>query len=216
MSEDARSRLAHAARTVANAGLTEAFGHITLRDAQSLLITAPLPLAFQRPEDSSALPLDAAELPPGIPKEAWIHLAIAGEDHATGAICRAQPRAVAKAIAAGKPIRALDGHGALLGPVVPVYDDSRLVRDANAGAAVSRALGDAPAVVLRGNGAVTRGPDLASAVARMWLLERSAELALAAPPDAPSLPADEQEWWRERGDELLPRMFDFLARSHED
>lgn len=99
-------------------------------------------------------------------------------------------------------------------PRCPCTDDSRLVRDADAGTAVARAIGAAPAVVLRGNGAVTRGATLAEAVARMWLLERSAELALAAGPDASALPDHEQAWWRERSDELLPRMYDFLVRSH--
>jgi HCOMODA/2-hydroxy-3-carboxy-muconic semialdehyde decarboxylase len=226
MGDEARSQLVRAARIVAAAGLADAFGHVTVRAHDALLITAPVPLAFQSADDVTALHLDAADLPVGVPKEAWIHVAIAsaassaksgaksGADSDTVAIVRAQPRAVARAVAAGRRIRALDGQGALLGPEVPFYDDSRLVRDAAAGAAVARTLGDAPAVILRGNGAVTRGPDLASAVARMWLLERSAELSLAAPADAPALPDEEQAWWRERSAELLPRMYDFLVRTH--
>lgn len=214
MSATARSWLAQAARIVAASGLSDAFGHVTLRDGDSLLITSPVPLAFQEPDDLAVLSLSADDLPTGVPKEAWIHVAIANADPATGAICRAQPRAVAKAVADGRSIRALDGQGALLGPIVPVHEDSRLVRDAATGRAVAETLGEAPAIILRGNGAVTRGRDLASAVARMWLLERSAELALAARADATPLPDAEQDWWRARDTELLPRMYDFLVRTH--
>lgn len=216
MTAIAQQQLVQAARIIAAAGLSDAFGHVTLRAQGALLVTAPVPLAFQQRDDLTLLPLDAAELPAGVPQEAWIHVAIARADAATGAVCRAQPRAVAKAIAAGRQIRPLDGQGALLGPIVPVHDDSRLVRDAASGQVVAETMGSAPAIILRGNGAVTRGPDLASAVARMWLLERSAELALAAAADSATLPQSEQAWWRERSGELLPRMYDFLVRTHRD
>lgn len=216
MTATAQQQLVQAARIIAAAGLSDAFGHVTVRAQGALLITAPVPLAFQQPDELTLLPLDAAELPVGVPKEAWIHVAIASADAGTGAVCRAQPRAVAKAIAAGRQIRALDGQGAFLGPIVPVHEDSRLVRDAASGQVVAETMGSAPAIILRGNGAVTRGSDLASAVVRMWLLERSAELALAAPADSATLPQSEQEWWRERSEELLPRMYDFLARTHRD
>jgi HCOMODA/2-hydroxy-3-carboxy-muconic semialdehyde decarboxylase len=214
--DDARSALSRAARIIGRAGLSDAFGHVSIRDGDALLITAPVPLAFQSGDDIVSLPLDVDELPVGVPKEAWIHVSLARADGATGAICRAQPRNVARAAASGRGIRPLDGQGALLGPVVPIYDDSRLVRDAESASHVTEQLGTAPAIVLRGNGAVTRGRDLAAAVARMWLLDRSADLALSASGDVPPLPDDEQQWWREREAELLPRIYDFLVRAYED
>ncbi|GAA5154838.1 hypothetical protein GCM10025768_26680 [Microbacterium pseudoresistens] len=206
-------RLLEAAAVVAGAGLVDAFGHISIRDGDELLITAPVPLAFQTPEQLVRIRIDCSELPLGAPKEAWIHLAIARAHPATGAVCRAQPRAVAKAVAARRALRPLDGQGALLGPHVPVHADSRLIRDRVSADAVVDALHDAPAVVLYGNGAVTHGADAAAAVARMWLLERSAELTLAAPEET-ELPADQQAWWRERDSELLPRIYEHLVRTH--
>ncbi|MDT0183966.1 class II aldolase/adducin family protein [Microbacterium sp. ARD31] len=213
---DARTELVRAARVVAGAGLSDAFGHVSVRRGSSLLITAPIPLAFQTPADVVTLSLDADDLPAGVPKEAWIHIAIARADSHVGAICRAQPRNVARATTAGRSIRPLDGQGALLGPTVATYDDSRLVRDAAAAETVAHLMGDAPAIVLRGNGAVTRGHDLGAAVARMWLLDRSADLSLHAPTSAAPLAEGEQDWWRERDAELLPRIYDFLVRSHGD
>lgn len=215
MVDGTRRELAEAALIVAAAGLADAFGHVSVRTGDTLLITAPRPLAFQSADEFTEISLDESELPSAVPREAWIHVSIARAHPETRAIVRAQPRGVARAVAAGRSIRALDGQGALLGTVVPVYEDARLVRDRASGDAVAGALGQAPAVILRGNGAVTRGPNLASAVARMWLLERSAELALAAEPTAPSLPEVEQSWWREREVELLARIYDYLVRSPE-
>jgi HCOMODA/2-hydroxy-3-carboxy-muconic semialdehyde decarboxylase len=213
---EATVKLLEAARVIAGAGLADAFGHVSVRVGDSLLITGPTPLAFQRPDDLSLIPIDAATLPSAAPKEAWIHLAIAQADEDTRAICRAQPRSVAGASASQRNFRPLDGQGAMLGSQVPVYDDSRLVRDGSAGAAVAELLGDSPAIILRGNGAITRGPDLASAVARMWLLERSAQLLLAVGAEVTGLPDDEQAWWRERDAELLPRIYDYLVRIYAE
>lgn len=210
---EARTELVRAGAVVAGAGLADAFGHVSVRTDRGMLITGPTPLDRQSVSSCVEIDLDTDELPTGVPKEAWIHLGIARADEQTSAICRAQPRNVAKAIAAGRTIKALDGHGALLGTEVPVHHDSRLVRDAEQGIRVAEDLGDSPAIVLRGNGAVTTGATVAAAVARMWLLDRSAELALAAP-DGAVLSEEEQQWWRGIGDELLPRIYRYLLQNH--
>ena len=101
-------------------------------------------------------------MPTGVPREAWIHLAIARRRPDVGAICRAQP-----ATATAAPILALHGQGAFLGPRVPVFSDAILVRDQARGEALAEKLGQAPALLLRGNGAVTVGADIGEAVARM-------------------------------------------------
>jgi len=58
----------------------------------------------------------------------------------------------------------------------------------------------------------------------MWVLEARARLALDAVAAGPvhELPDDEQEWWRARASELLPRIYRYLApttpryRTRED
>jgi HCOMODA/2-hydroxy-3-carboxy-muconic semialdehyde decarboxylase len=211
-------QLLDAAAVVAGAGLTDAFGHLSVRtSADELTITPPVPLsALTADHDLATLTRGSTELPSGAPKEAWIHLALADARPDIGAICRAQPPAVAALVAAGQPVLPLNGHGSFLGESVPVYDDSRLIRDADSAEALCRTLGDSNAVILRGNGAVTVGPDLASAVALMWVLEKTAELnlrALAAGTPHP-LPLDEQSWWRDRAPELLPRIYTYLTNTY--
>jgi HCOMODA/2-hydroxy-3-carboxy-muconic semialdehyde decarboxylase len=215
---DAHAHLLEAAAVVAGAGLTDAFGHLSVRTSpDELTITPPVALSTLTAAHGLAiLTLGSAELPAAAPKEAWIHLALAEARSDIGAICRAQPPAVAALVAAGRPVLPLNGHGSFLGETVPVYEDSRLIRDARSAAAVSRTLGDSNAVILHGNGAVTTGPDLASAVALMWVLEKTAELnlrALAAGTPHP-LPPGEQSWWRERSTELLPRIYTYLTHTY--
>ncbi|WP_291053009.1 class II aldolase/adducin family protein [Herbiconiux sp.] len=214
MDDDVQDRLTEAAHAVAAAGLVDAFGHLSVRTAAgAFAITPPRPLgSLSTGSTLTSVPLDAAELPDGAPKEAWIHTALYDRRPGIGAVCRAQPPKLAAFAALGRELPALNGHAAMLGPVA-VHHDSRLVRDAAGGAAVARSAGDADAIILLGNGAVTRGRDLAEAVARMWLLERTAELALRAlaAGDPQTIPLDEQEWWRDRAAELLPRIYTHLA-----
>jgi HCOMODA/2-hydroxy-3-carboxy-muconic semialdehyde decarboxylase len=211
--------LLEAARVVAGTGLSDAFGHVSVRTADGeLLITPPVALSLVTSESQLAvLPTDATTLPAGTPREAWLHTAIASARPEVGAICRAQPPSVAALVAAGlvsaaHPFPALTGHAAMIGPVA-VYEDSRLIRDYVSATAVVGAAGGSDIILLRGNGAVTVGVDLPSAVARMWVLERSADLALRAfAAGAPQpLPDDEASWWRERASELLPRIYAYLT-----
>ena len=64
-------------------------------------------------------------------------------------------------------------------------------------------------MLLRGNGAVTVGADVGEAVARMWVLEASAQMnsvAAAAGTPAP-LSDDEQAAWRAVATEILGRIW---------
>ena len=192
-------------------GLVTAFGHVSCRVGDDrLLITPPVPLGGLGRESAwTELDLDAAALPAGVPREAWIHLAIARRRPDVGAICRAQPATATALASAGVPILPLHGQGAFLGPRVPVFDDPVLVREETSARALADRLGDAPALVLRGNGAVTVGADLGEAVARMWVLEASAHLnsvAAAAGTPAP-LSDDEQAAWRHVAPEILGRIW---------
>jgi ribulose-5-phosphate 4-epimerase/fuculose-1-phosphate aldolase len=216
MDDDVHDRLIDAAHAISTAGLVDAFGHLSVRTSGGgFAITPPTPLGTLSSGAAIVdVGLDDAELPPGAPKEAWIHTALYQGRPDVGAVCRAQPPQLAAFAALGRDLLALNGHAAMLGPVA-VHRDSRLVRDAAGGASVARSAGAADAIILLGNGAVTLGRDLGEAVARMWLLERSAELnvrSLAAG-DPLALPLDEQEWWLGRAGELLPRIATYLTDS---
>jgi ribulose-5-phosphate 4-epimerase/fuculose-1-phosphate aldolase len=193
------------------AGLVTAFGHVSCRTAgNQWLITPPVPLGRLGVGSNFAeLDIDADELPVGVPREAWIHVAIAGRRPEVAAICRAQPPTATALASAGVPIVPLHGQGAFLGPQVPVFDDSILVRDRHRADALADRLGQAPALLMRGNGAVTVGATLGEAVARMWVLEASARMnATAAAAGTPvALPDHEQDAWRAVSTEILGRIW---------
>ncbi|MBX3095195.1 MAG: class II aldolase/adducin family protein [Cryobacterium sp.] len=214
MDDDVQQQVRTAARAVAHAGLSDAFGHVSARASRSsLLITPAIPLGSMT-DDHELLSLDLAteELPVDAPRETWMHLAVLRARADVQAVCRAQPRSVSAWASLHLPLPVLYGHAALLG-AVGAYNDSRLVRDPAAAEGVVFALGSASAVILRGNGALTVGKSVAHAVAAMWVLERSAELALRAAGAAVphELPEVEREWWHDRADELLPRVYRHLV-----
>ncbi|TRW44251.1 class II aldolase/adducin family protein [Georgenia yuyongxinii] len=215
MHDDVATELADAGRALARHGLVDAFGHVSVRDGDALRITAPVPLATMTADAARRLTLDGPDLPSGTPKEAWIHREIAAARPDVGAICRAQPPTATALAAAGVPVLPLHGQGAFLGPRVPVHPDPRLVRDRDGAVRLARTLGQGWAVILRGNGAVTVGADIAEAVGRMWVLERSARMnATAAAAGSPApLDEDEQSAWRDVAPELLHRIWRYLKEE---
>ena len=198
-----------AARVLAATGLVDAFGHVSARAGDRIVITPAVPLADV--DRVVAVDPDAGELPAGAPREAWIHLGIYGLRSDVAAIARAQPAAVTAVGVSRAPLRALHGQGALHGREVPSYDDARLVRDRDRGFAVARALGAAPALILHGNGAVTVGSSPGIAAARMHVLEASARVNLAAGDEARLLSDDELAAWDAASEEILARLWTYLV-----
>jgi ribulose-5-phosphate 4-epimerase/fuculose-1-phosphate aldolase len=213
------SEVIAAAGVLAAAGLVDAFGHVSARAGDRILMTPPQPLgALGAGEPLVTLDPAADELPAGVPKEAWIHLAIYDARPDVEAICRAQPPNVAAAAVSGTVIRALHGQGAFAGRAVPVFDDARLVRDRERGRRLARALADAPALVMRGNGAITVGAAPGIAAARMYVLEASARINLqaAAAGGAPRPLSDEEfEAWSAVADEILGRLWTHLRGGRD-
>lgn len=221
MAEDpAVADLVAAARVLAGERLVSAFGHVSVRrDARRLVITPQMPLGSLAAGDAFAeLSVDDHELPDGVPREAWIHLAIARARPDVKAICRAQPPVATALAAAGVPIRPLHGQGGLLGPEVPVFEDAVLIRDRRRAGRLAECLGAARAVVMRGNGAVTTGTTVGEAVALMSVLEASAEVnrvAVSAGRPRP-LSREAQDAWRSASGELLERIWKSLRADHTD
>ena len=206
--------LIDAARVLAGEGLVDAFGHVSVRREGVALMTPPRPLGALHPADPLVeLMIDTEELAPGVAKEAWIHLEVYRSRPDVMAVCRAQPPAVAATGAADLPIRALHGQGGFLGRTVPVFDEARLIRTRQRGGELAAALGQAPAVVMRGNGAVTVASSTGRAAALMFILERSARLnleAAAATRTPHELTDVELEAWQGARDELLDRLWAHL------
>jgi ribulose-5-phosphate 4-epimerase/fuculose-1-phosphate aldolase len=164
-------------------------------------------------EELIELPLgELDELPAGAPKEAWIHWAIYRRRPGVGAICRGQPASPLAVAAVADELPAVLGQGAIAGAPVPIFGDSRLVRDRERALELAERLGEAPSLIMRGNGALATGSTPGRAMARLYLLERSAETWLrAAAVGAPRTLSDaEASAWQSADEELLERLWHHL------
>jgi HCOMODA/2-hydroxy-3-carboxy-muconic semialdehyde decarboxylase len=140
------------------------------------------PLGEQRGGDVLELELDGRTVGGSAehrPLEAPLHLAVYAAQPGVGAICRLHAPAVAAYAAIGTVPPLLHGFGGMVEPVV-FWDDPDLVADDADAGRVAAALGEAPAVLLAGNGGLAVGADLDQALARAWCLEDRCRVALAA------------------------------------
>jgi HCOMODA/2-hydroxy-3-carboxy-muconic semialdehyde decarboxylase len=222
-----RTEVAEAANVLARLGLVTAYGHVSARAGEVMLITPAADLADVTASQVIAVPLTAAPpLPAGVPAEAWAHLALYRARPDIAAIARAQPASGFAAAATTKSLVPLHGQAAWLGESVPVHDGAGLLRSPELAERAARTLPSGEAVLLRGNGAITLGATPGLAVARMWVLAAACEVYLAArgasgfretmgtgfgtPYSVTPLSADEIASWRAAGDELLPRLWQHL------
>jgi ribulose-5-phosphate 4-epimerase/fuculose-1-phosphate aldolase len=207
--------LVTAARTMRALSLVTAFGHVSARRGDRMLITPAIDLSLATADTILQIPLETDVLPADAPGEAWVHLAVYQARPDVTAIARAQPEAGFAIGAVTSCIRPLHGQGALLGEAVPVHHDARLTRSPDIALPAARTLGHADALVLRGNGAVTTGTTPGHAVARMWLLDITCRLNLAVRQAGTSaaLTPSEIAAWRAAAPPLLDRLWAYLRRT---
>jgi HCOMODA/2-hydroxy-3-carboxy-muconic semialdehyde decarboxylase len=204
--------LVEAAHVMSRLGLVTAFGHVSARAGESILITPAADLATVAKEDIVTVPLATSTLPPGAPAEAWAHLALYGARPDAGAVARAQPLSAFAAAANATALTPLYGQAAWLGETVPVHDSAYLLRSTARAQEAARSLPTGEALLLRGNGALTIGATPGLAVARMWLLSVACEVWLTAAANGrpQGLTTEEIIAWRKAGDALLPRLWRHL------
>ncbi len=217
-----RGEVAGAANVLARLGLVTAFGHVSARAGESMLITPAADLACVTGAGVIEVPLAASArpggtLPAGAPAEAWAHLALYRARPDAAAIARAQPPSAFAVAAAVTMMVPLHGQAAWLGESVPVYDDAVLLRSSDQAERAAGCLPAGEALLLRGNGALTLGATPGLAVARMWLLAAACDVYLAALAASGANPvnplsAAEIASWRAVGGELLPRLWHHLLR----
>jgi ribulose-5-phosphate 4-epimerase/fuculose-1-phosphate aldolase len=214
-----RGEVAEAARVLARLGLVTAFGHVSARAGDSMLITPAADLAGVTAASVIEVPLAAWVLPAGAPAEAWAHLALYRARPDAAAIARAQPPAAFAVAAVATVMVPVHGQAAWLGESVPVYGDAALLRSADRAERAASCLPAGEALLLRGNGALTLGAAPGLAVARMWLLAAACDVYLAALSASRSasganavttLSDGEIASWRAVGGELLPRLWEHL------
>lgn len=206
-----------AARALGRHGLVHAYGHCSLRlDDRHFLVGASKPLGLVAPGDAgTVVPLDGP-LPEGVLPEVRIHREIYRARPDVGGVARVQPPKTMSLGVLGRTPAACHGFGSYFHPAPPLWDDPMLVRDDASASALASALGDARAIVMRGNGAVLAGDSLPMAVVLAWYLEDAARVELdalatgLAPVRFSDAEAATRATWNGR---LLERMWDYLTHG---
>ena len=206
-----------AARALGRYGLVHAYGHCSLRlDEGHFLVGASKPLGLVQPGDTGTVVPIHGPLPEGVLPEVRIHREIYRLRPDVGGVARVQPPKTMSLSVIGHTPVACHGFGSYFHPQPPLWDDPMLARSDEQAAALAAHLGDARAIVMRGNGAVTAGDSLEMAVVLAWYLVDDARVELDAlstglPPirfsDAQS---QTRATWNGR---LLERMWDYLTHG---
>ena len=180
MDANAQIDVRKAARAMARAGLSTAFGHCSVRlDADSFLVCRAGALSTIKPGESGSVVPVSASLPQGVLGEVRIHQQIYARRPEIGAICRFAAPNVTAVSALGRAPKIRHVFGAMFAPEVRYSDDSRLMRDDAIAAEVAHTMGDSPGIIMRGIGAVTAGVDIKQALCLAWFLEDMSRLELA-------------------------------------
>lgn len=207
-------RVRIAARALGRHGLAHAYGHVSARlDAATFLVCAAEPMGLIPPGMPGVLVSVDGPLPDGVLGEVRIHQAIYRSRPDVTGVARSMPPKTMSLSALGRTAQACHGFGAYFWPRLPLWDDPLLLRSDDEAERLAAAIGQAFAIVMRGNGLVTLGTSLEEAVVRAWYAEDAArvELDVLAAVDAPlftEAQATVRATWSGR---ILERMWDYLT-----
>jgi HCOMODA/2-hydroxy-3-carboxy-muconic semialdehyde decarboxylase len=190
---EALEDLVAAYRILAAHGVIDAYGHVSLRsprNPQRYYLARSVAPELVKEEDLIEYDLDSHPIDDN-GRESVLERFIHGE------IYRARPEvtcvvhnhspSVVPFSVTGVPMRALYHMAAFIGAGLPNFEirDVRkgtdlLIRDAALGRALTQTLGEKPAALMRGHGAVVVGENLPRAVGRSVYLEQSARMQMQA------------------------------------
>jgi ribulose-5-phosphate 4-epimerase/fuculose-1-phosphate aldolase len=185
--------LALASRILANEGVLDAYGHVSVRhptDPNRYLMARSLAPALITPADILQFHLDSRPVKPTDRRlftERYIHGAIYKARPDVMAVVHSHSPTVIPFGVSNVPLRPVFHLGAFLYRGVPVFeisdhtsDGEMLIRDARLGDAVAKTLGDKIVVLMRGHGNAVVGPSLQHAVFRAIYTEVNARLQTIA------------------------------------
>ena len=178
--EDREIVVRMAARALGRSGLAHAYGHCSARiDADSFLVCAPRPMGLVRPGEAGTVVPVEGPLPAGVLGEVRIHQQIYAARPEVGGVCRTMPPSVMALATLRATPSPRHGFGTYFAPRPPLWDDIQLLRSDEQARQLTEQLGNAPAIVMRGNGAVVAAETLEKAVGLTWYLEDAARIELA-------------------------------------
>ena len=205
-----------AARGLGKAGLVHAYGHVSIRlDADWFLVCASGPLELVGDRPGTVCPVNGP-LPEGVLGEVRIHREIYAARPEIGAVCRIMPPALMVLSTQGIVPQPRHGIGAYFAQL-PLWPDPRLLRDDAAARELVALMGRAPAIVMRGNGAVIAAESMARAATLCWFLEDAARVerdvrSMGFAPESGRLDAHEIEARQVWAGNVAERMWDWLTR----
>lgn len=211
-------KLRKAGRALARAGLVHAYGHCSMRlDGEHLLVCAAMPMGLINDEPGAVVPIFGS-LPDGVLGEVRTHQAIYRLRPDVGAVCRTTPLTVIALSTQKVTPRPRHGMGAYFAPAPPLWDDARLVHDDESAARLAAMLALAPAIVMRGNGAITVGRTIEEAVHFAFFLEEAAKIerdirTMGFNPDKGLLDAAEVEARKVFVGPVVQKMWAWLTRT---
>lgn len=185
-------------------------------DGSHFLVCAARPLELVGDAPGTVCAITGA-LPDGVLGEVRIHQQIYARRPDVAAVCRIMPPVLMSLSTHQIVPRPRHGIGAYF-DCVPLWPDPRLLRDDASAAGLAEMLGDAPAIVMRGNGAVVVGDTMQKAVTLAWFLEDAARVerdmrAMGFDPAQGLLDpveiTDRQVW----SGQVAERMWDWLTRD---
>jgi ribulose-5-phosphate 4-epimerase/fuculose-1-phosphate aldolase len=190
---EARYQVALANRMLANEGVLDAFGHVSLRhpgDPSRYLLSRSRSPELIEPDDVLEFNLDSTPVkPPSVAMyaERVIHGCIYQARPDITAVVHHHAAAVLPFCIAGVPIVPVFHLGAAGGETIPFWNQQKEFGDTNLlvvkpeeGASLARALGAHAAVLLNNHGATVVGKDVRELVSRSIFMCQNAEYQLRA------------------------------------
>jgi HCOMODA/2-hydroxy-3-carboxy-muconic semialdehyde decarboxylase len=178
--ERTQVRVRMAARALGRNGLGHAYGHVSARlDETSFLVCAPKPMGLVAPgDDGTVVPIDGP-LPAGVLGEVRCHQQIYRRRPDVNGIARTFLRDVMTLSTFQRTPKPRIGFATYFAPCPPLWNDPGLLRDDEAAARLAETLGDARAIVMRGNGCILTGATVEEAIVMAFYLEEAAKTELA-------------------------------------
>jgi HCOMODA/2-hydroxy-3-carboxy-muconic semialdehyde decarboxylase len=174
-------------------GIVDAFGHVSVRTAAgaaSYLISRSLAPAQVTADDIVELDLDSKHVnndSRGLYSERFIHSEVYRARPEVMSVVHCHAQALIPFGITGAPLRPVYHNSSFVGEGVPVFDirdtagdTDMLVSSPVLGAALAKVLGNKPALLMRGHGAVIVGKSIMESVARSIYLDANARIQAQA------------------------------------
>ena len=181
---DLKRLLVTACRVLDNQGVTDAFGHVSVRipATDTFLIPAFTNPGLARESDLLTLDFDGKIVEGmGVPnREVYIYCECCRRRPDVGRVCHAHSPMVKVFASLGEPLRPIENSASIFAPETPVYQRVGLIVSAELGREVAESLGEARALIMRGHGSTVVGPNIQQATVSAIYLEETAMLTYRA------------------------------------